>query len=77
MNDYINYKETGIEWLGTIPEDWNLIRLKYLAQITTGNKDAVDAVSDGKYPFFIRSKNVECIDELSHLPQRFRHYVSV
>lgn len=66
MNDYINYKETGIEWLGTIPEDWNLIRLKYLAQITTGNKDAVDAVSDGKYPFFIRSKNVECIDEYAY-----------
>lgn len=66
MNEYINYKETGIEWLGSIPKDWDLIRLKYLAQITTGNKDAVDAVSDGKYPFFIRSKNVECIDEYAY-----------
>ncbi|HIG0359678.1 TPA: restriction endonuclease subunit S [Clostridium sporogenes] len=66
MNDYISYKESGIEWLGSIPKSWDLIRLKYLAQITTGNKDAVDAVSDGKYPFFIRSKNVECIDEYAY-----------
>ena len=66
MNDYMSYKETGIEWLGTIPENWDLIRLKYLAQITTGNRDAVDAVSDGKYPFFIRSKNIESIDEYAY-----------
>lgn len=66
MNDYISYKESGIEWLGSIPKSWDLIRLKYLAQITTGNKDAVDAVSDGKYPFFIRSKNVECINEYAY-----------
>jgi len=66
VNDYMSYKETGIEWLGTIPENWDLIRLKYLAQITTGNRDAVDAVSDGKYPFFIRSKNIESIDEYAY-----------
>ena len=44
MNDYMSYKETGIEWLGTIPENWDLIRLKYLAQITTGNREVVSTL---------------------------------
>ena len=31
MNEYRKYKESGIEWIGEIPEDWNIKRLKNLA----------------------------------------------
>lgn len=30
MNKYPTYKETGIEWIGEIPTNWNLKKLKYL-----------------------------------------------
>jgi type I restriction enzyme S subunit len=40
MNDkyqaYPEYKDSGIEWLGTIPEDWISTQIKYGFQITLG-----------------------------------------
>ena len=53
------YKDSGIEWIGQIPKEWNAIRLKYLCTIQTGNKDTQDATSDGIYPFYVRSPKVE------------------
>ncbi|MFH0982201.1 MAG: restriction endonuclease subunit S [Planctomycetota bacterium] len=54
-------KPSGIEWLGLIPEHWLVKRMRYLCSIQTGDKDTVDAVEDGEYPFFVRSQNVERI----------------
>ena len=34
---YPKYKDSGIEWLGEIPEHWKVKKLKYLARIQTGN----------------------------------------
>lgn len=59
-------KDSGIEWIGEIPEDWEIVQMRYLANITTGNKDTVDAEIDGKYPFFIRSKNIRRINSYSY-----------
>jgi len=33
---YPSYKESGVEWLGEIPEGWEVKALKYLAKIQTG-----------------------------------------
>ena len=30
MNNYTNYKDTNISWVGKIPKEWNFIRGKYL-----------------------------------------------
>lgn len=30
-------KESGIEWIGEIPEDWGIIKLKYVAELITGH----------------------------------------
>lgn len=30
-------KDSGIEWIGEIPEGWNVLRLKYVASVQTGN----------------------------------------
>lgn len=57
--------ESGIEWLGQIPTHWNVQRLRYLADIKTGDRDTVDRQDDGKYPFFVRSQTVERIDSWS------------
>nr|WP_290443619.1 restriction endonuclease subunit S [Sporolactobacillus kofuensis] len=55
-----------VDWLGDIPSSWELIRLRFLCCIGTGSKDTVDNVINGKYPFFVRSDNVEKIDEFTH-----------
>ena len=52
-------KDSGIEWIGKIPEPWRIICLKRLCRISTGNQDTQDSIPDGKYPFFVRSPKVE------------------
>lgn len=52
-------KDSGIEWIGMIPEGWDRIRLRYLCTIETGNMDTQDADSEGIYPFYVRSPNIE------------------
>jgi type I restriction enzyme S subunit len=63
---YEYYRQTDVVWLGEIPNEWTVIRLKFLANITTGNRDTVDAEIDGIYPFFVRSKNIERINDYAY-----------
>ncbi|HLS53414.1 MAG TPA: restriction endonuclease subunit S, partial [Tissierellaceae bacterium] len=57
------YKKTKV---GIIPEDWEESFLENLCDISTGDKDTKDRKEDGKYPFFVRSNNVESIDSYSY-----------
>jgi type I restriction enzyme S subunit len=56
------YKQTEV---GIIPEDWNLDHIENLALITTGSKNTQDRVEHGRYPFFVRSQNIERINSYS------------
>lgn len=38
MKTYPKYKESGIPWIGQIPEEWKQAPLKYLIEITKGRK---------------------------------------
>lgn len=66
MKAYPKYKASGIDWLGEIPSNWDIISLKYLCDICTGNKDTINRVDDGLYPFFVRSPKVERINSYSY-----------
>jgi len=61
---YPEYKDSGVEWLGEVPESWTVKRLKHISKIQTGSKDTVNAISEGKYPFFVRSQTVERINSI-------------
>ena len=37
MNPYSSYKESGVKWIGKIPDDWTTNKIKYL---TDGKKDS-------------------------------------
>jgi type I restriction enzyme S subunit len=63
LNPNAPMKDSGVEWLGEVPEHWEAASIKYLCKIDTGNKDTVDALDDGLYPFFVRSKKIETINE--------------
>ncbi|MFO0795195.1 MAG: restriction endonuclease subunit S [Candidatus Brocadiaceae bacterium] len=39
MKRYDKYKPSGIEWIGEIPEHWNLKKLKYVATVQPSNVD--------------------------------------
>ncbi|HPR97579.1 MAG TPA: restriction endonuclease subunit S [Thermotogota bacterium] len=56
------YKETKV---GIIPEEWPVKKLSDFSNIKTGDKNNADKISDGKYPFFVRSENIEKINSFS------------
>ena len=46
-------KETGIEWIGEIPDDWSLNRVKYIFDVSRGDVIAkTDLIDNGKYPVY-------------------------
>ena len=59
-------KSSGVDWLGDVPEHWEVRRLKYLCDIGTGGRDTVDRVENGEYPFFVRSQTPERINTYSY-----------
>jgi type I restriction enzyme, S subunit len=63
---YTKYKPSGIAWLGDIAEHWEVRKLKYISQITTGSKDTIDQVTDGIYPFYVRSKSIKKINSFAY-----------
>ena len=65
LDPNVRLKPSGVEWLGDVPEHWELRRIRSLAAIGTGDKDTINRDVEGKYPFFVRSQNVERIDTWS------------
>ena len=60
------YKDSGIDWLGDIPRNWQHSRVKYVSKIETGDGDTQDAEVEAEYPFFVRSPIIERIGRYSH-----------
>jgi type I restriction enzyme S subunit len=61
---YPEYKDSGVEWLGKIPEDWSVKKLKFICNVETGSKNTEDSIDDGLYPFFVRSQTIEKINSV-------------
>lgn len=53
-----------------VPHDvipkWEYTTIAEIAHVTTGERDTQNRVSDGLYPFFVRSQNVERINSFSY-----------
>jgi type I restriction enzyme S subunit len=65
LNPNVPMKDSGVEWIGDIPEHWEVKRLRFLSSIDTGSKDTVMADVNGAYPFYVRSQIVESISTYS------------
>jgi len=66
MPEYESYKDSGIDWLGEVPDHWQIRRFKFLTSITTGGKNTEDKEDGGEYPFFVRSQIPEKINTYSY-----------
>lgn len=50
---YPTYKDSGVEWLGEVPEHWDVIKNKYLVSFTKGRNPAhiYEDYSEGMQPY--------------------------
>ena len=53
MKKYDSYKESGVEWIGEIPSEWNVKRFSYSFDIQKGKlpKTLTDEVSESLLPY--------------------------
>ena len=56
---YEQYKDSGVEWLGEIPEHWNTNRLKRLGKAIIGLTYSTDDLSDDNGTLVLRSSNIQ------------------
>ena len=66
LDDKVEMKDSGVEWIGDIPEHWDVIPLKFLCDLQTGDKDTQNADINGKYDFFVRAQKALKIDVFTH-----------
>ena len=51
MKRYAEYEESGVEWIGEIPQGWKTCKLKMLAKVRFSNIDK--KTNDGELPVFL------------------------
>jgi type I restriction enzyme S subunit len=56
---YPSYKDSGIEWLGEVPEGWELKRIKYVGEAIIGLTYSPNDVDDNEGTIVLRSTNLK------------------
>ncbi len=49
---YPAYKDSGVEWLGEVPQHWEVKRLKYISRLVYGDSLSGDIREDGNIPVY-------------------------
>jgi type I restriction enzyme S subunit len=53
LDPNVPMKDSGVEWLGEIPKHWEVKRIKYIANLKSGNNIVSEQItSEGKYPVY-------------------------
>jgi len=53
LDPNVKMKDSGVEWLGEIPEHWEIVKLKRVASLKSGeNITAEETEDDGQYPVY-------------------------
>ena len=64
---YDEYKDSGVEWLGDIPEHWFLTRIKYTTRCLDGSRVPLNAVERGEMkgdiPYWGANKVVDYVND--------------
>src|SRR5690625_5158643 len=53
LKPYPKYKDSGVEWIGEIPEEWNMVKVTHLGSLGRGRVISnLEMIDDGKYPVY-------------------------
>lgn len=66
MKKYDKYKDSGIEWIGQMPEHWEISKLKFEANLVLGKmlEEKEPKGNDGQYTFeyYLKSRNIGMLE---------------
>lgn len=52
LNPNVKMKDSGVEWIGEVPEHWEVRRLKHIAKLQSGDTISSDSFTETGYPVF-------------------------
>lgn len=53
LDKNVPLKDSGIEWIGEIPEHWSVVKIKYLAKIKSGDSiSSNEIMQEGIYEVY-------------------------
>ena len=54
LKPYQEYRDSGIQWIGEIPEAWEILRIRGVCELTRGRVISIEEISEneGKYPVY-------------------------
>jgi type I restriction enzyme S subunit len=52
LDPNVKMKNSGVEWIGEIPEGWGCVKMKYMAQICNGADFKEHTLEDGGFPVY-------------------------
>ncbi|MEA2050086.1 MAG: restriction endonuclease subunit S [Campylobacterota bacterium] len=59
LDDSVEFKDSGIEWIGDIPKCWEIKKLKYCAKVVLGKMLCNTDKGNYQLKSYLKSKNVE------------------
>jgi type I restriction enzyme S subunit len=68
---YPKYKDSGVEWLGEVPERWNVKRLKYLSKLESGRRENTEEDIIEKYAFSLGGEHIGWLGDLLLSNERY------
>jgi type I restriction enzyme S subunit len=81
LETYTSYKESGIEWLGEIPEHWEVKKLKFISKIVLGKMICNTKSGHMELKPYLKSKNIqwlkvdlESVDEMWFTQKEMKEY---
>lgn len=67
LDPKVKTKDSGVEWIGKIPEHWNVTKVKYLGDLQSGdNITSEDINGDGLYPVYGGNGYRGCYDKYTN-----------
>lgn len=60
LDKSVPMKDSGIEWIGEIPETWDAKRMKFFLSVASGDAVTNEQLEDGDYPVFGGGKQMGC-----------------
>lgn len=52
LDKSVPMKDSGVEWIGKIPEHWDAKRMKYFLSVSSGDAITNEQLEDGEYPVY-------------------------
>ena len=76
MNNYSEYKDNGVEWIGEIPNNWKVKKLKHVSNIETGTTPSTSNESfyDNIGTLWIKPDNLSEFKPITSTNQRLTKY---